>query len=135
MKKNNVVIYQNGEIELKVSVDKESIWLRAEDIATLFNVQRPAIVKHIGNIYKTDELIKNSTCSILEQLTKDRKKRNAQYNNLKIKTSNRFHDRFLIIDKKELYHIGASLKDLGKKVFAFSRMNIDSFNLLEITRY
>ena len=70
----NIVIYQNGEIELKVSVEKDTIWLSAEDIAMLFDVQRPAIVKHIGNIYKTYELSKASTCSILEQVAKDGKK-------------------------------------------------------------
>lgn len=50
----------------------------------------------------------------------DIEKFNAQYGNLEIKHSQDFHDRFLIIDHKELYHIGASLKDLGKKCFAFS---------------
>jgi len=50
----------------------------------------------------------------------DIEKFNAQYGKLVIKHSEDFHDRFLIIDKKELYHIGASLKDLGKKCFAFS---------------
>ena len=71
----NLVIYQNGEIELKVSIENETIWLKAEDIASLFDVQRPAIVKHIGNIYKTNELAEFSTCSILEQVAKDAKKR------------------------------------------------------------
>ncbi|SIS69985.1 ORF6N domain-containing protein [Belliella pelovolcani] len=50
----------------------------------------------------------------------DIEKFNAQYGKLEIKHSQDFHDRFLIIDHKELYHIGASLKDLGKKCFAFS---------------
>jgi len=40
------------------------------------------------------------------------------------------HDRFLIIDNKDVYHIGASLKDLGKKWFAFSRLDIESFDIL-----
>ena len=44
-KENNIVVFQDGEIELKVSVEKDSIWLKAEDIATLFEVNRPAIVK------------------------------------------------------------------------------------------
>ena len=79
---NNIVLYQNGEIELKVSIDKDTIWLSTEDIANLFDVQRPAIVKHIGNIYKTDELSKLSTCSILEQVAKDGKKRKKNYYNL-----------------------------------------------------
>jgi hypothetical protein len=42
------------------------------------------------------------------------------------------HDRFLIIDHTELYHIGASLKDLGKKWFAFSRMDIEVGRMLQI---
>ncbi len=45
---------------------------------------------------------------------------NSQYKNLSIKASNAFHDRFLIIDKKLIYHIGASIKDAGKKAFLFS---------------
>ncbi len=271
---NQIIVYENGEIEIKVSIDSqnETIWLRTEDIALLFGVNRPAIVKHIGNIYKSNELEETLTCSILEQVTKDGKKRkvkyynldmiisigyrvnskkatkfrqwatkilkqyiingyainsekitvdrflklendihdikkeiknikenknqlkltqgiffdgqiwdayefinslfksakkevilidnyiddsvltifskypklnftiitkniskqlkldlqkyNFQYDNLTIKISNKFHDRFLIIDDTT-YHIGASLKDLGKKVFAFSKMNID----------
>ncbi len=70
-KDKNIVIYQSGELEIKVSVDKDTIWLSAENIAKLFDVQRPAIVKHIGNIYKTNELSKCLTCSILEQVAKD----------------------------------------------------------------
>ena len=48
---------------------------------------------------------------------------NAQYGGLSVKTSMAFHDRFLIIDDKELYLIGASLKDLGKKCFGFTKMD------------
>lgn len=50
---------------------------------------------------------------------------NEQFPSLKIKPFKRSHDRFLIIDKKEIYHIGASLKDLGKKWFAFSKLHIN----------
>ena len=46
----------------------------------------------------------------------------AQYNNIKLKLNNNIHDRFIIIDNKELYHIGASLKDLGKKCFAINKI-------------
>src|SRR5574344_977819 len=55
-----------------------------------------------------------------------------QYKNISIKTFKSSHDRFLIIDKKEIYHLGASLKDLGKKWFAFSKMSLNSLNLDEI---
>ncbi len=282
MKDNQIVVYENGEVEIKVSIDNqnETIWLRTEDIALLFGVNRPAIVKHIGNIYKSEELEEKSTCSILEQVTKDNKKRkvkyynmdiiisagyrvnsikatkfrqwatkilkqyitngytinskkitvdrflnlekdivalkddmknikklipnkeielkqgifyngqifdayvfinvllrsakkeiilidgyiddtiltlfskypnlqfkiitqkiskhlkldiekyNKQYQNLEVKVSNKYHDRFLIIDDKELYHIGASLKDLGNKIFAFSKIDINSFDII-----
>jgi len=65
------------------------------------------------------------TKSISKQLKLDVDKYNSQYSNLKIKISNDFHDRFLIVDASKAYHVGASLKDLGKKVFAFSKININ----------
>jgi prophage antirepressor-like protein len=271
---SNIVVYNDGELELKVSVDDNTVWLSTEDVAFIFNVKRPAIVKHIGNIYKDEELQKNATCSILEQVAKDGKirkinfynldmiisvgyrvnskkatkfrqwatnvlksyihngyainenklteqrfsslendvatikahiknntldlkqgvffngqifdayvfvsdliksakdslflidnyvdesvltlfsknknikfevytqtitqqlkldseKYNKQYNNLSVKNSKNFHDRFMIIDNKEVYHIGASLKDLGKKVFAFSKIDINPNDILK----
>jgi hypothetical protein len=79
---NKILVYNNGEIELKISVKNDMVWLNTNDIAILFEVQRPAIVKHIGNIYKTNELVKNATCSILEQVAKDGKKRKVNYYNL-----------------------------------------------------
>ncbi|MFM7726338.1 MAG: ORF6N domain-containing protein, partial [Flavobacteriales bacterium] len=53
----------------------------------------------------------------------DLAKHNAQYPHISIHRIKQVHDRFLIIDSKELYHIGASIKDLGKRWFAFSRMD------------
>ena len=64
------------------------------------------------------------TSKISKQLQLDIDKYIKQYHNLKIEISKKYHDRFLIIDN-QTYHIGASLKDLGKKIFAFSKMNID----------
>ncbi len=52
----------------------------------------------------------------------DVQKANEQYGNFEIRHFNLSHDRFLIIDKTEIYHIGASLKDLGKRWFAFSKL-------------
>lgn len=60
---------------------------------------------------------------ISKQLQLDLEKHNSQYASIAIKELKESHDRFLIIDRKELYHIGASLKDLGKKWFAFSKMD------------
>jgi hypothetical protein len=65
------------------------------------------------------------TKQISKQLQLDLEKHNSQYPPITLKTFAESHDRFLLIDEKELYHIGASLKDLGRKWFAFSRM--DSF--------
>ena len=64
------------------------------------------------------------TQKITAQLQLDIKKHNRQYPPVEIRIYNKCHDRFLIIDGTEVYHIGASLKDLGKKMFAFSKMDI-----------
>lgn len=63
------------------------------------------------------------TKNIKKQLQLDIKKANEQYGNFEMKTFAKSHDRFLIIDDAEAYHLGASLKDLGKKWFAFSKMH------------
>lgn len=71
------------------------------------------------------------TKNITAQLELDIKKHNAQYPKITLKKFDASHDRFLIIDGKELYHIGASLKDLGKKWFAFSKLEMESFDILK----
>lgn len=63
------------------------------------------------------------TEKITAQLKLDLEKHNAQYDPIEICILKNAHDRFLILDEKELYHLGASLKDLGKRWFAFSRMD------------
>ena len=63
--------------------------------------------------------------SISKQLGLDIERYKQQYSNLTMQTSDKFHDRFLLIDDKEAYHIGASLKDLGKRVFGFSKIDIE----------
>ena len=72
---------------------------------------------------------------ITKSLTKELKviieKFNKQYKNLKVFEYSKSHDRFLIIDEKIIYHIGASLKDLGNKWFAFSKLEDDNFELLK----
>ena len=71
------------------------------------------------------------TKTISQQLALDVKKYNEQYPAITIKEFPNSHDRFLIIDGKTVYHFGASLKDLGKKWFAFSKFDKDAFKLLE----
>lgn len=71
------------------------------------------------------------TSKITKQLTLDLKKHNDQYPEISIHLFTKAHDRFLIIDNKTVYHIGASLKDLGKKWFAFSRINLDAKEMMK----
>lgn len=75
------------------------------------------------------------TKEINKTLQLDLKKHNTQYQPIEVKPFVNSHDRFLIIDNKELYHIGASLKDLGKKWFAFSRMDSLVNEILERIEY
>ena len=70
------------------------------------------------------------TKSVSKQLQLDLKKHNEQYQKIEVQKFDLSHDRFLIIDEKEVYHFGASLKDLAKKWFAVSKMDINSFELL-----
>lgn len=70
------------------------------------------------------------TAQISKQLSLDLQRHNSQYEPIDILQFCQSHDRFLIIDEKELYHIGASLKDLGKKWFAFSKIQLDIKDLL-----
>ena len=70
------------------------------------------------------------TKTISKELALDLKKHNEQYPSIDIQEFKDTHDRFLIIDEKEIYHIGASLKDLGKKWFAFSRFESGAVEVL-----
>ncbi len=81
---------------------------------------------------------KNVNCNIFtknigKQLKLDVEKFNQQYGKLTLHRFIKAHDRFLILDNKEVYHIGASLKDLGKKWFAFTKMNKSSVSQLLIS--
>ena len=64
------------------------------------------------------------TYKISENLRLDLEKHNSQYPAIEIRTYTKSHDRSLIIDNADVYHIGASLKDLGRKMFAFSKLEI-----------
>ena len=78
--KGEIVIYQPDEVtRLEVLVEKETVWLTQAQIANVFDVGRPAITKHIKNIYACGELEEDSTCSILEHMGND----GTQYYNVK----------------------------------------------------
>ena len=72
------------------------------------------------------------TANLTASLKTDLVKHNKQYSPIDIKVYENAHDRFLIIDEKQVYHIGASLKDLGKKLFGFSKMEIEADEKLQI---
>ena len=72
------------------------------------------------------------TSKISKQLQLDLEKHNSQYPPIQVRTYKDSHDRFLLIDETEFYHIGASIKDLGKKIFAFSKMNEPASHFLNL---
>lgn len=72
------------------------------------------------------------TQSISKQLSLDLQKHNAQYAPIDVRVLKNFHDRFLFLDEKTIYHIGASLKDLGKKVFGFSKFGLDAKHIMNM---
>ena len=81
----NIIFYNDGEGNTKIEVllQDEDVWLNTEALAILFNVKRPAITKHINNIYNDGELSENSTCSKMEHMGNDGKQSyNTKYYNL-----------------------------------------------------
>jgi hypothetical protein len=84
--KNQIILYQpNDTISLEVRLDNDTIWLTQSQIAVLFGTKRPAITKHINNIYASEELNSDSTCSILEHMGNDNmQKYSTKYYNLDV---------------------------------------------------
>ena len=82
---DKIIIYQSedGKTQLDVKLEKETVWLTQKQIAELFGTKRPAISKHLKNIYTSEELTEESTCSILEHMGNDgRQSYNTKYYNL-----------------------------------------------------
>ncbi len=85
--KNEIVVYQpeNEEFHIDVCVENETVWLTQAQIAKLFGTQRPAITKHLANIYASQELEENSTCSVLEHVGNEGKQNySTKYYNLDV---------------------------------------------------
>lgn len=84
MEQGEIILYQPDEaVKLEVRLEDETVWLTQEQIANLFGTKRPAITKHLNNIYKSGELDIDSTCSILEHMGNDGKQRyTTKYYNL-----------------------------------------------------
>lgn len=84
MENGKIIFYKTpgGEIVLDVTLDNDTIWLTQKQIAELFDTQRPAITKHLSNIFKTKELYEGLVCSILEHTANDGKVYKTKYYNL-----------------------------------------------------
>lgn len=81
--KGEIIIYKSGSgPELQVKLENETVWLSQDEIAELFGTQRPAITKHLNNIFKKAELSQNSVSSILKHTAADGKSYKVQYYNL-----------------------------------------------------
>lgn len=115
-------IFFNGQIYDSYSLIIDIIKTTKNKILIIDNYIDDSILKMLSKKNKDVEVvILTSQNANLNKL--DINKFNKQYPILKIAKTNRFHDRFIVIDNKKLYHCGASLKDLGKKCFAISKMN------------
>lgn len=119
-------IFFDGQIYDSYSLIIDIIKTAKNKILIIDNYIDESILKMLSKKNKNVEaVIITSEKSNLNKL--DINKFNKQYPILKIAKTNNFHDRFITIDNKELYHCGASLKDLGKKCFAINKMNDINF--------
>ena len=114
-------IFFGGQIYDAYSLIIDIIKKAKNKILIIDNYIDDNILKMLSKKNKNVEvaILTSQNCNITKL---DIQKFNKQYSNLKLAYTNKFHDRFIVIDNKELYHCGASLKDLGKKCFAISRM-------------
>ena len=139
--KGEIVMYQPDEtIRLEVRVESETVWLTQAQLVSLFQSSKANISEHIKktSIVLIDNYIDVDTLTMLsnrnahvsatiytrqlsQQQQLDVQRHNQQYTPIIINICQRNHDRFLIIDDV-VYVFGASLKDAGKKLFAYIRM-------------
>ncbi len=84
--KGEIIIYQTSgkEVDLKVRLEDNTLWLDVYQIAEVFGIDRTGVIRHIQNIYKTEELSRKSTCAKIAQVAKDGKTRNADIYNLDV---------------------------------------------------
>lgn len=118
-------IFFDGQVFDAYDLTSKIIRSAQKSIVLIDNYIDETTLTHLAKKNNTVKVIL-LTKNIHKQLTLDVKKANEQYGNFEIKVFNKSHDRFLIIDNQEVYHLGASLKDLGKKWFAFSKLDKNS---------
>ena len=122
-------IFYDGQIFDAYVFVSDLIKSAQKSIVLLDNYVDETVLTLFGKNQKIDTIIYTKKFS--KQLRLDLKKYNSQYRPIKIKEFNSAHDRFLIIDGNQIYHFGASLKDLGKKWFAFSKFDMKAIEILD----
>ena len=123
-------IFYNGQVFDAYAFVSDIIRSTKSSIILLDNYVDDTVLTLLGK--RSDNVTATIyTKSISNQLRLDVQRYNSQYPRIEVELFSDAHDRFLIIDGTELYHIGASLKDLGKKWFAFSRMDIEVGRMLQ----
>ncbi|MBU3658794.1 MAG: virulence RhuM family protein [Flavobacteriales bacterium] len=115
-------VFFDGQIYDAYELMSKIIRSAKKEIILIDNYIDETVLTHLSKRAENVEAI-IYTKSISRVLQMDLERHNSQYPPVQIKELRDSHDRFLIIDRKELYHIGASLKDLGKKWFAFSKLD------------
>ena len=122
-------IFYNGQIFDAYTLIADIIRSAKKSIILIDNYIDDTVFKQLA---KRDKNIKATvyTKTIDKIVKQDLQKHNAQYAKIELKKLTTAHDRFLIIDNKTVYHFGASLKDAGKKWFAFSKLDMDANDIL-----
>lgn len=115
-------VFFDGQIFDAYELMSKIIRSAKKEIILIDNYIDESVLMHLGKRAANVEAI-IYTRKITKQLELDLDKYNSQYAPILVRELSESHDRFLILDRKELYHIGASLKDLGKRWFAFSKLN------------
>ena len=123
-------IFYNGQVFDAYTFVSDIIRSAKSSIILLDNYVDDTVLTILGKRGKRVSAV-IYTKTISRQLQLDLKRYNGQYPKIEVRLFSDAHDRFLIIDNKELYHIGASLKDLGKKWFAISKMDIGIGTMLQ----
>jgi hypothetical protein len=121
----NQGVFFDGQIFDAYELASKIIRSAKKNIVLIDNYIDESTLTHLSK-KKQEVKVLLLTKTISNQLELDLKKANQQYKHFELKTFTKSHDRFLIIDHTEVYHLGASLKDLGKKWFAFSKLDKNS---------
>ncbi len=114
-------VFFNGQVFDAYQLASRIIRSATQSIVLIDNYINETTLTHLSKKNKAVKVLLLSQ-NTTKQLSLDVQKANAQYGNFEMKEFTQSHDRFLIIDQNEIYHLGASLKDFGKKWFAFSKL-------------